>query len=782
MKFIKNKKNLLILSLFCLGFSLVGYIQQQNSIIYDNNCENLEISALLASKEAYAIIVGISNYPGSINDLDFCDDDARDVYDMLVDDYNFKPENVILLQDSKATKSVINNAFAQIEDQIDNDDLFFFYYSGHGGIDTESAGPYSYSINSPHPYSNNMDTMWNIYYEDAAYMRVHFDQVDLESGYDYVYLGDTDLADDWYYEDYTGYSTNFWSGWIPLMSDNRLYIRFITDGSITDWGFEIDMYEIRTYTNNQYLCSYDSFPSLPSNYYLDTLLDSKLDDLNCDETYVVCDSCFSGGLIDEVQDIGRYMMMSCSENETSIEDSARQNGCFTYNFLESKDYATDINGDGVISMEECYAYTYSNTVSRSSSLGFEHHPEQFDGISGEAILSNAFGSLSLLPTGNSLAYSFDLYGSGLIEALDIIIYNINNISQNVVYETKDFTLSPATSTGFGSYSGTMQLDGVSSLTGYGIVAKIQGNDIITLQSSVSEDTDNDLVEDAYEILYGMNRFVYDTDEDGLNDYIEFYGETDPLDPDTDNDGLSDGSEVNQYNTDPTNQDTDGDGSLDGDEVAWGVDPLDPRFSLLTISLNISGIIILAIMGSYVVVSQIIKKKHKIDEKSIKGKFIPNKDQPTINVLIVEKISKFKPRTPSYQYQSRYPPYAKPATSSNQVDITKIRNAILYDLPHPKLAFSEEGRKAQTVANMAFNYINKGEFQIAFDYMINALKLGVPEPMNSRLRSILIDSINSPVPNSNFNSEKNLPLEKNCVLCGKTNKNINKFCTNCGRPL
>ncbi|TFG10357.1 MAG: hypothetical protein EU535_08315, partial [Promethearchaeota archaeon] len=226
-------------------------------------------SAPLADKEAYGIVIGISNYPGTSNDLDYCDDDAHDIYDMLIDDYNFKSENLIYLQDSSASKSSISNAFDQLSAAMDSDDLFFFYYSGHGGAETVNAGTHSYSINSPHPYPNYYDHMWSIYYTDAAYMKVHFDTIDLEYGYDYVYIGDTDLSDGWYYQSFTGTDTNVWSGWIPLLSDNRIYIRMISDNIYNDWGFEIDMYEVEVYDGTHFLCSYDSIPSTPSNYYLD---------------------------------------------------------------------------------------------------------------------------------------------------------------------------------------------------------------------------------------------------------------------------------------------------------------------------------------------------------------------------------------------------------------------------------------------------------------------------------------------------------------------------------
>ena len=770
---------MIIFCLFCFGFPLFGYFQQYSSSSHDNYYQNLETSAPLAAKEAYAIVVGISDYPGYDNDLSYCDDDARDVYDMLIDDYNFKAENIILLQDTEATKSAISNAFKQIETKIDDNDIFFFYYSGHGGSDVVSDGSHSISISSSHPYSNDLDTMWNIYHENAAYMRVHFNEVNLESGYDYVYLGDTDLYDDWYYEDFTGFYTDFWSGWIPLLSDNRLYIRFITDYSITDWGFEIDMYEAYTYTDTQYLCSYDSLPSSPDNYFIDTLLDSKLDALNCAETYVICDSCNSGGMIDEVQEVGRYIMTACLAEESSLEDADHQNGCFTYYFLNSNDNASDFNGDDLISIEECYNYTYSNTVSRSTSIGYVHHPMQYDGISGEAVLSSAFGSLSLIHTGNSLSYSFDLCGTGLIQDLDIIVYNN---TQSLVYQTKDLILSAPSITGFGSYSGTIQLDGVSGLTGYALVARIQGNELIVLQNTVSEDTDNDLLDDAIEILYGLSHVEIDTDRDGLSDYEEFYGPTDPLDPDTDNDGLYDGEEVNQYNTDPTNPDTDGDGSLDGDEVAWGVDPLDSRFSLMTIVLNSIGIVILALVGSYAIISQIIHRRRVIGEKQQKGKFGVDKYQPNYNILNIETIFKPKPRIPAYQVTARYQPRYSPPTPSIQVDIKNLFDSITYNLHPPNPPYSLKGLKAQQIANIAFQFFNRGDFQSAIDYMIKALDSGVPEPTNSHIRKILLDLLNSLAATSGSRPDLFLQSGEKCQSCGHVNNKSNKFCINCGRAL
>lgn len=1047
--------------------------------------ERLMNSAPLTSKDAYAIVIGISDYPGTENDLSYCDDDAQAVYSMLVNEYNFKTENILYLQDSSATLNGINNAFDTIASQITSDDIFFFYYSGHGGTSLINEGIHLYSIDSPHPYINNYDHTWSIYHPNAAYMRVYFDHLETESNYDWVYLGDTDIVDGWIYEGYSGYSTGFWSGWIPLLSDNRLYIRFISDYTITDWGFSIDRYEVLTYSDTNYLCSYDSIPDTPANYYLDTFLDSKLDLLACAEKYVVLDACNSGGMIPEVQEVGRYIMTACEAEEFSLESSSLNHGVFTNFFLDSYNYATDTNSDGVKSMEECYSYTYSNTVSFSSSIGYTHHPQQYDGISGEAVLATTFGSVSLDPAGNTLLYSFNIYGTGLIQELYIALCHV---STEANFSSIDLTLNAPTNTGFGSYSGTVQLDGVSSLTGFGLFAKIEGNRMINLSASVSEDFDGDTLDDLEEIMNGLNPLTADSDSDGLDDAIEFYGITDPLNndtdedgmddgyevnnnldplnddtggdldgdglsnlseyylgtfannndtdnddlsdgdeistyltdptngdtdgdglsdgleilnyntdplnddsdgdgmsdgfeinygfnnsindsfldndddgltnllefqyncnpflpdtdgdgiidgievfdyntdpsnqdtegdgmddyfeiifnldplvndsdldndddglinllecqcgtsplladsdgdfmidlyeyncnlnplindanldedqdgldnllefllgsiannvdsdndnmpdyweysndlnlisndanldsdsdgltnyieynnqlnpqnPDSDNDGLSDGDELLIYNTDPLNQDTDGDGYSDGVEILWGTDPLNSKISLNTYFYNIAGILILASSTFYIGRTQLTKRKqNKLIARDKISKLETSDKTKIYNAVKVEKKTKPKPPKPLYQQRTSSPTYA---------DINTIKDIVLNRLPPPNSNYSEDGKRALLIANMAFNFLNQGRYKESYEYMINALILGVPEPMNSRIKSIILDSLDrSSSPSGSTHEEPSTHKDslefKKCIWCGKLNKRSYNNCINCGRSL
>jgi len=78
------------------------------------------------SGSRYAIVVGISNYPGEANDLNYCDDDAIEMAQALTK-YGFT--NVILLTDGAATRYAILSAIENIP--TDAGEVVFFF-SGHG--------------------------------------------------------------------------------------------------------------------------------------------------------------------------------------------------------------------------------------------------------------------------------------------------------------------------------------------------------------------------------------------------------------------------------------------------------------------------------------------------------------------------------------------------------------------------------------------------------------------------------------------------------------------------
>jgi len=80
----------------------------------------------------WAVIAGVSNYL-YINDLNYCDDDAQEIYNALVTDPNWNSSHINLLIDNQATKSGIYSAINNVlYGGFDQDDVFLFYFSGHG--------------------------------------------------------------------------------------------------------------------------------------------------------------------------------------------------------------------------------------------------------------------------------------------------------------------------------------------------------------------------------------------------------------------------------------------------------------------------------------------------------------------------------------------------------------------------------------------------------------------------------------------------------------------------
>lgn len=75
-----------------------------------------------------AICVGINNYPGTINDLNGCVNDAND-WSTLLTSFGFETIKII---DNQATKSAILAAFENLVSQASAGDVVVFTYSGHG--------------------------------------------------------------------------------------------------------------------------------------------------------------------------------------------------------------------------------------------------------------------------------------------------------------------------------------------------------------------------------------------------------------------------------------------------------------------------------------------------------------------------------------------------------------------------------------------------------------------------------------------------------------------------
>jgi hypothetical protein len=79
--------------------------------------------------ECWAVIVGVSDYE-YINDLSYCDDDAREISQELGPVWG--EDHIQVLTNSEATKANILDAIAWMAENADDNDTVFFSFTGHG--------------------------------------------------------------------------------------------------------------------------------------------------------------------------------------------------------------------------------------------------------------------------------------------------------------------------------------------------------------------------------------------------------------------------------------------------------------------------------------------------------------------------------------------------------------------------------------------------------------------------------------------------------------------------
>jgi hypothetical protein len=85
-----------------------------------------------SSGAKYAVIVGISDYPGTVNDLQYCDDDAQDINEALTTLYGYNSSNIHLLLNMDASFNATRDAINDIKSKAVVGDEVVFFFSGHG--------------------------------------------------------------------------------------------------------------------------------------------------------------------------------------------------------------------------------------------------------------------------------------------------------------------------------------------------------------------------------------------------------------------------------------------------------------------------------------------------------------------------------------------------------------------------------------------------------------------------------------------------------------------------
>lgn len=122
----KNKK--------CFGF-LVFLLLHQSISFAQNRGGNISNTASYTGK-TYALVIGISDYR-ELPKLQFADKDATVFASYLKNTLGADSNNVTLITNDEANKVNVLTGLVKIKGKVTKGDKFYFYFAGHGDIETE---------------------------------------------------------------------------------------------------------------------------------------------------------------------------------------------------------------------------------------------------------------------------------------------------------------------------------------------------------------------------------------------------------------------------------------------------------------------------------------------------------------------------------------------------------------------------------------------------------------------------------------------------------------------
>lgn len=86
----------------------------------------------LIKPDFYGVFVGIDDYGAELDDAPLCDEDAENLFDAFVRSGIMDEENGIVLTNRHAELIDVENAMHDMAQRVGPDDVFIFFFSGHG--------------------------------------------------------------------------------------------------------------------------------------------------------------------------------------------------------------------------------------------------------------------------------------------------------------------------------------------------------------------------------------------------------------------------------------------------------------------------------------------------------------------------------------------------------------------------------------------------------------------------------------------------------------------------
>ncbi|MBI9069953.1 MAG: caspase family protein [Melioribacteraceae bacterium] len=126
---------------------------------------------LINANQFKGICVGINDYPGTYNDLNYCVNDAQEIRSGLINHREWHSDQLELITNSSATEANIKSKISNLP-SVNGKNTSIFSFSGHGG----TSGLYSYSETSlsPSELQSAFGSSYNQYacFIDACYSGV----------------------------------------------------------------------------------------------------------------------------------------------------------------------------------------------------------------------------------------------------------------------------------------------------------------------------------------------------------------------------------------------------------------------------------------------------------------------------------------------------------------------------------------------------------------------------------------------------------------------------------
>ncbi len=110
-------------------------VNNDDVVVVNNNDDNLDIGF----GKYYALLIGISDYGDSaIPNLEgMPKKDAQDLGNVLINKYNFKRENVVILNNSPTANQIMKE-FYKLKQKVTSNDNVLIFYAGHGVYDKKN--------------------------------------------------------------------------------------------------------------------------------------------------------------------------------------------------------------------------------------------------------------------------------------------------------------------------------------------------------------------------------------------------------------------------------------------------------------------------------------------------------------------------------------------------------------------------------------------------------------------------------------------------------------------